>query len=43
MKLTGMLMVSLSGANHGFWCQVGCLGRNYNILAVKVYFRATYR
>ena len=32
MKQTGMLVVSLRGANFGFWSRLGCSGQNANIL-----------
>ena len=39
MEWTGMLVVSLTGVNFGFWCRLGCSGQNVIILAVKVSLR----
>ena len=33
MKKTGMLVVSLSGVNFGFWSPFGCSGQSANILS----------
>ena len=33
MKQTGMLVVSLSGVNSGFWSRLGCSGQSANILS----------
>ena len=39
IKMTGMLVVSLRGANHGFWSHLGGSGQNSIFLAAKVFFR----
>ena len=41
MKVVGMLVVSLSGINFGFWSHLGhlVLGKKPSYLAVKVSFR----
>ena len=33
MEQTGMLVVSLSGVNFGFWSRLGCSGQSANILS----------
>ena len=33
MKQTGMLVVSLSSVNFGFWSRLGCSGQSANILS----------
>ena len=35
MKQTGMLVVSLRGANFGFWCRLGCSAHSTNILSYQ--------
>ena len=35
MKQTGMLVVSLRGANFGFWCRLGCSEHSTNILSYQ--------
>ena len=39
LTMTGMLDVSLRGANHGIWPHLRCSGRKSHILAVKVSLR----
>ena len=39
MKGVGMLVVSLSGVNFGFWCHLGCSGQKPSYIDVKVSFR----
>ena len=39
LKGAGMLVVSLSGVNFGFWSHLGCSGKTPLYLAVMVSFR----
>ena len=39
IKQTGMIDFSLMSENRAVWSQLGCLGRNANILSVKASFR----
>ena len=43
MKQTGMLVVSLRGANFGFWPRLGCSGKAPIFYAAKVSFRVPRR
>ena len=46
LKVRGMFIVSLQGANHGFWSHLGCSGQNANIFSCymcKVFFRVTHK
>jgi len=35
MEWTGMLIISLRGVNFGFWCCLGCSGKNVIIFSLQ--------